>query len=399
MNDSNIKNSVDEAIGKEQWLTDELVSKMVAKPPRRQRFKQAWQPLAAMIAVISLGTFLYFLPQDEYPEQVQLMQAEGEPLEDGVLKEAYKDIVYSYFTAIEQRDYEAYEKVSRTQTVASPKEVFIKYQNVDFATMEIYKTIPLGQEIKLYVRHLDETDGQTYLHTIYLQPEAEIVSEDIYENWPIYEEFLLPQEIDLTYEEKEALKPVSKYDTLLYNQAADTIELSNGLRLMQMQTDDGIWQLLKVFDIEDMSMFTLDLGVHEEGVIYADVPRTVKNDREFISIYNDSSEHYKIIFYSETLDAYQMASGETGGYGVGAYVLDFHDEAFFFLQGNEDHIITFKDDRLIAANIIDAIDVPEWQKDFLSVEMVGNNVSLKYNEDYFQKSQYYHLKTLTRLVP
>ena len=139
----------------------------------------------------------------------------------------------------------------------------------------------------------------------------------------------------------------------------------NGMRLMQFQTEDGVWQVLRGYNFtEEMVEFRLDLGVYEKLVTHASVISTTYNNREYISIYNEETDITRLVYYSEALGGYQTVTGSTGGHGIGAYAKDVNDEAFFFFNGDEDNIVTLKLDKLIAANVVDSLDVPEWQKDF-----------------------------------
>ena len=265
MSESNIKKGIDDVIGQERWLTEELVEKMASRSKSRVVFIKSLQPLLAVTIVFLIGVILYFLPQNGQLEQAQTDTMPGQSIEDGVLTDGYKDIVFDYFKAIEKRDDAAFQEVSRTEVVASPKEVFLKYEKVDFSTLEIYKTIPMEDAIKLYVRHIDVSDGLEYFNIIYLDPATKTVSEDIYVDWLVYEELELPQEIQLNYEEKGLLTTIDKHDTVKHNMAAEVIELMNGMRLMQFQTEDGVWQVLRGYNFtEEMVEFRLDLGVYEK---------------------------------------------------------------------------------------------------------------------------------------
>ena len=367
----------------------------MSKTPGKRSRKNIGRVVQPALALLLLGIFgftLYFLPENEQESPQNAATMIDEKQFDDVLTEDQASIVEHYFKAIDDQDYAALEEVSRTEVTASPKEVFEKYQFVEFATIEVIKTIHNKNEIKLYIRHYNTEDEQTYLHSVYLDTQSQKVYEFIYENWIVFNSYVSPDYMTLKYEVAGFLTTIDRDELNRFELAYPITYLENGMEFWQVKIKNGVMQLLVTDDR------VLNVGQFHD-IEYTAIFGTLPSGREFIVVSDEKRTRATIIYYSKQHDQYQVASGDMGRLnGFTSYVVDFHDAELFILEGKDANIITFKGDEMITANVIESIKVEDWIKDFLSIEATGSYVLLKYNEDYFQHSNYYSFEKLEKLI-
>lgn len=396
MNDSRIKDGLDEAIGKEQWLTDDLVQKITKSPRKRpkQNWKRTMQPILAMLAIIMIGGVLYFLPNE--PEQS--LTSVTVNIKNDLLTEQQLMAVNHYFTSIEERDLALYEEVSRTEVVASPKEVFEKYKVVDFSTLEIMKTVPLETEIKLYLRYFNKVEQETYIHTVYVAKDSMTVSEDIYADWQIFEPYVAPQSIALIYSEAAIARENEQYRFADYMLAQESVILENGVTV-QWAVINGDVKLIIERDRQYFDVGSIDVYDKKKENVYFSYLHQLPSGDEMILVGSHGEKMLRVIYYSEELQAYQYVAGLQGEYsGLTFYVKDELGAELFCLEGKPSQLVTVIDDHLMQTTVEQQVQGPAWLDDFLSITFLGGNFRLTYNEDYWQQSHYYQLKSLDEAV-
>ncbi|MEK4230525.1 hypothetical protein [Solibacillus sp. FSL H8-0538] len=401
MKDSKIKKSIGEVIGEEQWLTDRLVTKIASKKRKSNKsFIKALQPVFVLLVIGLIGSFSYLSMGEQSVEQPASF---SEVYFNKLLSEQQAEGAIAYLTAIEWEDYEAFEKVSATEVVASPKEVFQKYANVDFASLRILKMMPPNEEgiTKLYMQHENLIDGQTYIHDLNIQmiSKSDVrVYEDVYEEWLLYEPYVAPKSIALTYREAPVAETAPNGSLHNLMVAHGTLELPNGVQL---------WPLIKE---ENVQLYLID-GEHIVDLGYigpydknADQPyhagiHSFSNGDEVIVFSSFEDKQIRYVYYNEQLDAYQYVEGVPGEYTGGTmYNREEIGEELLFLEGENGQIVTVKDGKLIHTFIENHVEGPAWLQDFLSVEFLGGNFRLSYSEEFFQKTYYYNLNSLEQAV-
>lgn len=205
MRDSSIKTSIEKAIGEEAWLTEDVVRNMAGEQrPNKKNWQQLVIPTMAILSIV-IGSLFLFLTQPNTQEWVganpdwrQIELA----IEDENMEAAFK----SYLKASVDQDYAAFEEVSTTTIVASPKEVFERYEQIDWSTFRIVAIAASRGEPVTSVQaafQYKESDVevvQTYSIDAH-DGENITISEPIYEDLPEYTPFVFPERLELTYVE------------------------------------------------------------------------------------------------------------------------------------------------------------------------------------------------------
>lgn len=203
MRDSSIKTSIEKAIGEEAWLTEDVVKKMARKQsdPTPQKWSQRLIPSIAILSLI-VGAFFLFMTQPN-----SLLQTSASPdwrqIERVIEDEQVKVAFITYLKASLDQDYDAFHEVSTTHLVASPKEVFERYEYIDWSTFRIISIVPSRGEpvttIEAAFRYLESDVDVVQRYSVEMYNDNTTVSEPMYQTLPEYTPFAFPERIELVY--------------------------------------------------------------------------------------------------------------------------------------------------------------------------------------------------------
>ncbi len=405
MSGSQIKKGIDAVIGEEHWLTEDKVKQLATKPKKHQPLRFI-QPLFAVLAITCLAFIIYLLPPAN--EQVQPASELITKQFEKLLPEQAADAAIKYFQAIERKDYALIEEVSTTEVVASNKELFLKYNAIDFSTLKIIKMIPLTEELmyKLYITHNDVTQEQTYIHPLFVKQLEDgnfTIYENIYEEWSVFEPFLAPEQLELVPREAPAAQIVQINDYI-----TATVNVQSPQKLNHSAT---IVHFMKKRSLEkDNRVNEIYLILEKEGQFYEigtlkDNPQAeyyILEDKRAIHIttnYFEGAEYY-VIYYNEHMNNFQYAKGALSELsGTNSYQTQLTEEVLYTFDGKGTNIAFIQDGTFMQIAILDEVDSPAWLTDFLFVRMIGGNAFyLQYQEEYFQASTFYHLQSLEKAL-
>lgn len=204
MRGTSIKTSIEKAIGEDVWLTEDVVRKMVKKqPPHKER---TWlHPLlaTAVLVAIMLGSIFLFMTQPN-----SLLQTSASPdwreLERAIENDQVEAAFTAYLKASIDKNYDAFNEVSSTQFMASSKEVFERYDYIDWSTFRVISVIPSQDEpittIEAAFQYVDSKDTVVQTYSVEMKTTKSLVSEPMYQTLPIYMPFAFPERVELQYE-------------------------------------------------------------------------------------------------------------------------------------------------------------------------------------------------------
>lgn len=214
MRDSSIKTSIEKAIGEETWLTEDVVRKLAGKQPPRK--ESAWSHRAisavALVAIV-LGSIFLFMTQPN-----SLLQTSASPdwrqVNQAIENELVEASFIAYLKASIDKDYAAFDDVSNTHLVASPKEIFERYEYIDWSTFRIVAVMPSQGEpvttIDAAFQYKDSDAEVVQSYSVELYDDKAMVSEPMYQTLPEYTPFAFPERIELAYTELPEAQLVEK---------------------------------------------------------------------------------------------------------------------------------------------------------------------------------------------
>ncbi|ATP41596.1 hypothetical protein CSE16_17005 [Solibacillus sp. R5-41] len=375
MTNSRIKQAIDETIGKEPLLNDAFVEKVLTKKKSRKTLQ--WiQPAIALCMMLVLGVALYFLP-NEYEQTATVVEVKA-----SILPKEQREVVVKYFDAISKQDAKALQKVANVNTEMVLKE----YSIFDFEQpLEVVKTIDEEERVLLYIK-LTASDINFLNEIQYVKATGKIeLSEQ--QLFYSYDEIEFPQSIDLEFRPAGYATEMWNFDLNAQQQAYEKVTFDDGTLLHQLKYKEGT---LRVIETLEGKFF--DLGIFSDG------PATFFNGKPGELFILDEKTSIVTLLFKRSDGNYQMINGDLQeDKGITSYLRDFHDEPFFFWGGQEAKVVTVRNGELVSANIFEhaKLDGPS---QFYSVEMIGPNVLLKYNEDFFQKSEHYSMLDLEKLT-
>lgn len=272
MRDTSIKTSIDQVIGEEQWMTEELAKKMATPPQKQKKTKitQSLVPLAAALSISVLGGIVFMTqsdPSEPSSEQIDMLtpgELNWQQIETAIPDEDMEEAFKAYLTAIVDEDYEALEKVSTTQLTASPKELFDRYQQIDLSTFRIVSVNRSKGEPATIVQAAFAYKGEeTELLQTYVidasNGEQITVSEIIYNELPEYAPFVFPEKIALTYQQMpeipifEAAVPEELVHTRVpLNDSANVVITESEERMYEYWVEQGNdWYYLMIISLPE----------------------------------------------------------------------------------------------------------------------------------------------------
>ncbi len=409
MSDSQIKKGIDAVIGEERWLTEKKVQKMLKKPKKR-RLISIIQPVFALITIACLAFIIYLLPPASEPIRLG-NELNIEQFAERLPKPAAEAVV-AYLQAIVQQDYEAMEQVSLTNVTASNKEIFLKYENIDFKTLKMIKvqSLDAGDLYQVYIAHKDVTDGEIYIHTLKVGRwglnEFKVL-EDIYEDWLVFEQFEAPKTLRLTSQEAPTAQIVQIDD---YQPVAVNVQspqkLNNINAIVHFMKKRIIQQGNNTIEYREVFVILEKDGRYYEITSFKDDPQAqyfILESSATIHVINGEigdnlrDVDYQLVYYNEHIDNFQSVRGQLSKTnGLTPFQTNLTDEPLYTFDGANTNIAFVQDGVLMQTTILDAMEMPLLLKELLTVRMVGAEVfDIQYQEIYTERSTpYYYLQTL-----
>ncbi|MEC1178958.1 hypothetical protein P9B03_10725 [Metasolibacillus meyeri] len=409
MSDSQIKKGIDAVIGEERWLTEKKVQKMLKKPKKR-RLISIIQPVFAVITIACLAFIIYLLPPASEPIRLG-NELNIEQFAERLPKPAAEAVV-AYLQAIVQQDYEALEQVSLTDVTASNKEIFLKYENVDFKTLKMIKvqSLDAGDLYQVYIAHKDVTDGEIYIHTLKVDRwglnEFKVL-EDIYEDWLVFEQFEAPKTLRLTSQEAPTAQIVQIDD---YQPVAVNVQspqkLNNINAIVHFMKKRSIQQGNNTIEYRGVFVILEKDGRYYEITSFKDDPQAqyfILESPATIHVINGEigdnlrDVDYQLVYYNEHIDNFQSVRGQLSKTnGLTPFQTNLTDEPLYTFDGANTNIAFVQDGVLMQTTILDAMEMPLLLKELLTVRMVGAEIfDIQYQEIYTKRSTpYYYLQTL-----
>lgn len=313
MRDSSIKTSIEKAIGEEKWLTEDVVRKLAGKQPPQK--ESAWSHRAistmALVAIV-LGSIFLFMTQPNSLLQTSA-SLDWRQLEKAIEDEQVQAAFIAYLKAGIDKDYAAFEEVSNTQLVASPKEVFERYEHIDWSTFRVVSVIPDAEEpvttIEAAFRYIDSSVDVVQRYTLETYNVKTFVSEPMYQTLPEYMPFSFPERIELAY-----------------------TDIPEAQRVEREFTEE---ELLYTYDMQDTGS---DVVVH----------KVQDGEYEFYARRDGETFYLTTIYGKQALGAswgsfLEQPNGDVGYYleieGLGSIGLIFFEETISFLETPKDYTL------------------------------------------------------------
>lgn len=264
MRDSSIKTSIEKAIGEEPWLTEEILHQMIRphyKPNKEKRSLS--KVLIPSVVTFAIALFAFILWNTEtQPVQPEVAAFNYEAISNAIEDPQVENAFIIYLKSIENEDYASFEAVSTTDLVASPKEVFEKYQTIDLDTFRLISvTESQGEPVTFLVAAFAYKNAPNEVLKTYTVDQGDgtqmTVSEDFYGEYPDYTPFTFPETVTLNYEEIPTVQEISYHPDLIVDQASVGEEGTVSISAFQ----DGEFDV--VFATDEKSYYLTRLSVLE----------------------------------------------------------------------------------------------------------------------------------------
>ena len=360
MTNSQVKQAIDETIGRQPLMEEAFVQKVMQKKQRKKPLPFL-QPAIVVLLMLAVGAVLYFTPN-------QTLQAVE--IESSYLEENHQQLVADFYEAIIQEDKKALAKLSSVDS----EQAYARYSIIEFnKPVEVIKTIDTEKSITLFLK-LQANDIE-YLDKLVINKESEMIELDITQSMVLYTENIeLPKEFLLEYKE-------APYAPVLENLELDIngaeIQPVNDHILYQIPTDEGTW---RVFETPEGKRLDLNVASDQPTVVI----RGTSDQFYFI----DSETNETTYIYRNNTGEYQIVIGQLEGTNVMTFADDFHDEPVLFMSGSAPKVITTKQGHLLYADIFEHTELTNPQE-FYHAERIGTHLLLEYVEDSKQTSTYY----------
>ncbi|WP_079524205.1 hypothetical protein [Solibacillus isronensis] len=360
MTNSQVKQAIDETIGRQPLMEEAFVQKVMQKKQRKKPLPFL-QPAIVVLLMLAVGVVLYFTPN-------QTLQAVE--IESSYLEENHQQLVADFYEAIIQEDKKALAKLSSVDS----EQAYARYSIIEFnKPVEVIKTIDTEKSITLFLK-LQANDIE-YLDKLVINKESEMIKLDITQSMVLYTENIeLPKEFLLEYKE-------APYAPVLENLELDIngaeIQPVNDHILYQIPTDEGNW---RVFETPEGKRLDLNVASDQPTVVI-----TGTSDQFFIL---DTEANDTTYIYRNKAGDYQIVTGQIRYQGVTTYATDFHEEPILIFGGEEPKVITIEEGQLMYANIFEQANLVH-PSEFYHTEDIGPYLLVEYSDDLKQLSTYY----------
>ncbi|CAM5223951.1 hypothetical protein UACE39S_02724 [Ureibacillus acetophenoni] len=413
MKDSQIKKGIDEAIGEEKWLTDELVHKMML--PKKPKKKNKLPPILAAAIIACIALFLVFVEYNKVPEQQIAEEENNEEMPSGQIDtnqfynfiedEEAAEVLINYLRAHELKDYEKVKSMVSGQLSNYYDELFKRYENVDFKSIQLLKVFPMSHHgYVVYLTHKNIEDGQSYMHSINLTfdfDESVYVGDYIDSKWQPYEPFELPKTIALNYSDvgqtqiqltplSRELKPISEPFTLS----------DGGIATMYQRDETYYFIIEKDGKYHYIPYYDYYANEDPQYVIY-EVPLQTDSSTGTIGLVearNNSSYEKRLYFlYSELKGTYQYYESKNS---IADLMIDLDQDGQFEIIFDDGigSIVKIEDGLMKATNIAYNLRNPEWLRGFITVDLEGSIATVTYTEANGSKSGFYDFKSTNEII-
>lgn len=360
MTNSQVKQAIDETIGREPLMDEEFVQKVMQKKQLKKPLPFL-QPAIVVLLMLAVGAVLYFTPN----QSIQAVEIEATYLEEN-----HKQLVADFYEAIIQEDKKALAKLSSVES----EQAYKRYSIFEFNNpVEVIKTIDTEKTITLYLK-LQASDID-YLDELVINKVSGMIELDVSQSMTLYTENIeLPKEFLLDYKEAP-YAPVLENFELDLNVAE--VQPVNDHTLYKIPTEEGTWRVLETPEGK-----RLDLNVA------SDQPTLIitgTNDQFFII---DTEVNDTTYIYRNKDGDYQIVTGQLRYQGVTTYATDFHEEPVLIFGGEEPKVITIEDGKLMYANIFEQASLVH-PSAFYHTENIGPHLLVEYSDDSKQLSTYY----------
>lgn len=360
MTNSQVKQAIDETIGREPLMDEAFVQKVMQKKQRKKPLPFL-QPALVVLLMLAVGAVLYFTPN----QTIQAVE-----IESTYLEENNRQLVADFYEAIIQEDKKALAKLSPVNS----EQAYKRYSIFEFDNpVEVIKTIDTEKSITLFLKL--QANDIDYLDELVINKESEMIELDITQSMVLYTENIeLPKEFLLEYKEAP-YAPV--LENMELNLAGAEVKQVNDHILYQIPTEEGTW---RVFETPEGKRLDLNIASDKPTVII-----TGTSDQFFILDTEANDTTY--IFRNKAGD-YQIVTGQLRYQGVTTYATDFHEEPILIFDGEEPKVITIEQGQLMYANVFEQANLVH-PSAFYHTENIGPHLLVEYSEDSKQLSTYY----------
>ena len=400
MNDSQIKKGIERVIGEEKWLTEDVIKKLSTTKRPRKRPSLLLKPILAVLVICCIAMFIFVISPSESEPQMSSQIPEAQFFR-AVEDKKVAQTVLDYLQAIEHEDGTVMQEISSTEVVASYKEIFGKYENVDFSTIKLLKIASIeGNQTPVYTANItfeDKLTNETYINTLNIKVNDEQsikISENLYDEWPFYTEFTAPEEFTFSY--GAAKIPVTNSNFALQDKmlATQSIQIDESRTGHFYVHKDNVQ-----FVIQQGDLYTDfgDIAEYKENVAYFIHPIDFENGDQMYVVGNEEDHTVLYFYYSKMHNNYQYLNVEDG---INTELSDINnDGSLEIFLNNPAQIATIDNDELRLTSLPWQInEMHEWH-DFLSFKLHGQGVIIvTYNDEWIQKTHYYKMASLDKAV-
>ncbi|AWE08477.1 hypothetical protein DCE79_14360 [Lysinibacillus sp. 2017] len=364
MTNSQVKQAIDETIGKKPMLNESFVEKVLTKkrPPKRIPLLQ---PAIVFVLMLAISAILYLTPSQNENSAVEIKEQ--------YLTDGQKQLMEQYYSAIAKKDKKALREVATLST----DEVITRYKVFDLTkALEVVKTIDADNELTLFVKLQSATERYVYLEKLVLdKPSNKFVLSDAYEFSYYNQKIELPKTISLNYKTAPIATPMTSNDIDLDQAEKERI---NGNTFYQLETKLGMKRIFEAFSGE-----RFDLGIVSEGMSYF----SAGHDNQFYFI--DALTMHMTFIYLNDEGNYQIMTGELGERSITTYQTDVLEEPILITVGEQPKIMTIQQGQLVYADIFEQAELDNPRIFYTTEASMGSHVVVKYTEDLQQISTDY----------
>lgn len=370
MTNSQVKQAIDETIGREPLMDEAFLQKVMdGKQPRKKRLPFI-QPAIVLLLLFVVGGMLYFMPQSD--EQLAVN------IEEQYLTDEEEQLIKNYYSAILNKNKKSFEKLSSIPFDQAVE----RYLKFDLKQpLQVLKKIENEEFVIVYVKL--HSNGTDYLDRIELIESTKKVDIDVKQSLFQYEsDITLPKFITLDYKVAPTAPVMQNVD---FDKEKVHTRQVNGNTLYLVPRKEGMQHILETED-----GLYIELNITSNMTIY-----TNAGNKDTTYFVNDVTKEATYLFQNQFGD-YQMITGHVQYGGVSTYHTDFHDNPVALLVGDKPKIVTIDQGQLMYADVFENAQFMN-PAEFYSTESAGPNLLVKYTDDYQQISTYYEFNAIDEL--